>query len=229
MRKSLSAGIVLVGLVAPWPGSAAEPADPLALYGPFATYDILRNGEIVGEHRIDFDRRDDQLWVESRSDIEVPFLFMTAYDFTYRATSVWDGGKLLKLEAVTDDDGSRTEIVAERQAGDLLITGPDGRNLTDPLFSVSEHWSESFIETNRQLNTITGEVNRISVTPLPTAFIPTSTGIAQANRYRLSGDLSLETWYDDDGRWLGMRFAARDNSTIEYRCRTCAADVAKRP
>jgi hypothetical protein len=77
------------------------------------------------------------------------------------------------------------------------------------------------------LNTITGHVNRITTTKLVSAFVPAANGIIRADRYRLDGDIRLETWYDAAGRWLGMRFAGEDGSTIEYRCRDCPAQVAK--
>jgi hypothetical protein len=39
--------------------------------------------------------------------------------------------------------------------------------------------------------------------------------------YRYSGELELDAWYSEAGRWLGMRFKGRDGSTIEYFCRNC--------
>lgn len=214
----------LVGLAAP-----AIAADPLSLYGPVATYDILRNGDPVGTHVIAFKRQGETLLVESKSDIDIDFLFMNAYAFEYRANSVWENDRLLKLDAVTDDDGDRSSLSVAPSGEALQVSGPAGDRAITPTLPVSEHWSQSFIRGGQQLNTITGEINRIEVDALGDAFVPLASGTMRADRFRISGDIQLETWYDESGRWLGMRFAANDSSVIEYRCRTCRADIATLP
>ena len=47
-----------------------------------------------------------------------------------------------------------------------------------------------------------------------------------AQRYRYFGDLSVDIWYDGDGRWVKMQFTAKDGSSIEYVCRSCRRDGA---
>lgn len=200
--------------------------DPLAVYGPTATYDIFRDGEPVGSHRIDFTRDGDSLTVESRSQIEVQVLFLTAYNFSYLARSRWQDGRLLILEATTDDDGEQSLVRVAPSNDGLIAKGPSGESSIAPTQSLSEHWWQRFISGDHQLNTITGAVNRIAVEPLGTADVPLASGIEPAERFRIDGDIQLETWYDDAGRWLGMRFLAEDGSMIEYRCRSCRGDFA---
>jgi len=214
----------------PAPASAAEismpTADPIALYGPEATYDIFRNGSRVGTHRIRFSRAGDTIEVESLSSIELRLLVFSAYEFSYAAQSRWESGKLVTLEARTDDDGALSLVRVRTKGNTLTIDGPAGTiDIPQPL-PVSEHWSRAFIDDDRQINTITGAINDISVTALGSASVPSALGTARAERFRIDGDLALETWYDDSGRWLGMRFKAEDGSDIEYRCRICRADLA---
>jgi hypothetical protein len=52
-------------------------------------------------------------------------------------------------------------------------------------------------------------------------FVDTERGPVMATRYAYHGDLETEVWYDDFGRWVKMRFAGRDGSTIEYVCTLC--------
>lgn len=205
--------------------SAKTLGDPAALYGPVAEYDILRDGENVGTHRIDFHRSGNLTIVESRSTITVPFLFFTAYRFDYQARSVWRNGTLIELVATTNDDGKMSRMSLRQDGGKLLLDSPEGRLHLDAAPAPTEHWSVQFLRQS-VLNTITGRINQISLTPLGDAYVPASLGMLKAQRFRLDGDLKLETWYDRDGRWLGMRFAAKDGSNIEYRCRSCADQVA---
>lgn len=209
------------------PGDAKPMIDPIALYGPRVDYDILRNGEKVGDHQISFSRRGDTIVTETRARIEVPFLFLIGYRFDYQSTSVWDGNILTDLTARTNDDGDKSEVAILRENDELVVTGPTGTLTLDTALPPTEHWSLTFVQAPAVLNTITGHVNHITTTKLGSAFVPAASGIIRADRYRLDGDIRIETWYDPAGRWLGMRFAGEDGSSIEYRCRDCPAQMAK--
>ncbi|MDY0873364.1 DUF6134 family protein [Dongia rigui] len=200
--------------------------DPVTLYGPEARYEILRNGDAVGEHLISFQRHGDTIIAEARSKIAVPFLFMTAYRFDYHSRSVWRAGAMVDLDAVTSDDGDTSQVSIEQLNGKLRVTGSAGSTMLSTALPPTEHWSKSFISQGEIINTITGRVNEVRLSKLSDAFVPTATGMARADRYTLAGDLNLETWYDAEGRWLGMRFQGKDGSMIEYRCRDCPAQLA---
>ena len=222
--------LLIAGLGAPSLATAdgvrAPFLDPLGLYGPEVQYEILRDGDKVGDHRISFQYRGDTVIVETRAEIAVPFLFLTGYRFNYHSRSIWRGSAMIDFEAVTVDNGNSSQVSVGWQDGKLRVTGPGGSAMLDAPLPPTEHWSKSFITQGEILNTITGRVNEVHLTELSEAFVPTATGMARADRFELAGDLDLETWYDADGRWLGMRFQGEDGSTIEYRCRDCPARLA---
>jgi hypothetical protein len=45
--------------------------------------------------------------------------------------------------------------------------------------------------------------------------IETASGTVDARRIRMSGTLTVDLWYDADGRWVGCEFEARGQS-IRY-------------
>jgi hypothetical protein len=47
----------------------------------------------------------------------------------------------------------------------------------------------------------------------------TGNGPVTATRYRYSGELETEAWYDDAGRRVKLRFKGRDGTPIAYKCR----------
>jgi hypothetical protein len=227
---TLFSGMILLAIATSSSASAqnTSPAfvDPIALYGDQVKYDILRNGQEVGQHRISFGRRGETTIAETRTDIDIPFLFLTGYRFDYQSKTVWRGDRLENLTAMTDDDGDRTSVEVVHRDRKFVVAGPNGSLTLAKQLLPTEHWSFAFIQADEILNTITGQVNRITRTKLASAFVPAANGIVRANRYRLDGDIQLETWYDDEGRWLGMRFAGKDGSLIEYRCRDCPTNMA---
>ena len=130
-------------------------------------------------------------------------------------------GKLIFLEARTDDDGEISLVKARRSNGLISITGPDGSEaVTNDLF-LTNHWNVAVTQSAEVLNTITRQINKVRMRDLGLETV-TAEGIEiEARRWAYTGDLQNEVWYDDEGRWVKMRFARRDGSSIEYVCTKC--------
>ena len=216
----LAAAVVVSGTVA----HARAPFDPLAVYGPEHRFTVMRNGEVVGSHRLQFEQMADGLSIEAHFELEIPFLFFTAYRYSYRSAAQWQDGRLIRLEAKTDDDGEVSRAVAERRGdGSLWITGPRGEYTAPPDLLPTNHWNPDVVTRDQVLNTITGALNAVTIRDLGEDVVQTSGGIVRARHYLYTGELQNEVWYDESGRWVKMRFPARDGSVIEYLCQTCGA------
>jgi hypothetical protein len=214
----LAVAITMSGTVA----HANAPLDPLAVYGLEHRFTVMRNGEAVGEHRLDFARTASGLSVEAHFELEIPFLFFTAYRYSYRSVAQWQNGQLIRLEAETDDDGERSRVFAERGSdGKLWISGPKGSLAASPDILPTNHWNPQVVTRDQVLNTITGALNAVTIRNLGEETVETSDGSVRARHYLYTGELHNEVWYDDSGRWVKMRFPARDGSVIEYLCQTC--------
>jgi len=214
---ALAAVLIFGGAVE---GEAAND-DPLALYGDEIHFDVLRDGEKVGFHRTQFRDHGETLSVDSTFEIEIDILFFTAFSYSYRSEAEWSGGKLKALSAKVDDDGEKTFVEAKYTGGNLEVQTPEGIFDTGaPLFPTN-HWNAAVLQTDKVLNTITGEVSQVEISSAGKELVPTERGAVDATRFTYSGDIETEVWYDQAGRWVKMRFKGRDGSTIEYACRLC--------
>ena len=92
----------------------------------------------------------------------------------------------------------------------------------------TSHWHGAVVSEQRVLNTLTGLVNEVRIEARGREPVETESGMVAAGRYAYSGDLNTDVWYDDCGRWVKLRFQARDGSTIDYVCRRCQGGVAAR-
>ena len=68
---------------------------------------------------------------------------------------------------------------------------------------------------DQMLSTETGEVLDINVEQLGREIVVVGGAALEATRYRLSSELAVDLWYDDQSRWVKMLFEARGQS-IEY-------------
>lgn len=200
--------------------------DPFALYGPQMRFEVRRNGEPVGQHIVDFSRRGDTVIAVSRFSVTVKMLGLAVYRYTYVSTDVWEGGCLAASRSQIDDDGERTVIEAERQGPTLLVSGPNGTVTADPTIIPTNHWNPGVLGRHQVLNTLTGTIDDVVIVERGRASRPVNGVARPAHHYAYTGDLHTEVWYDDDGRWVALRFEGRDGSAIEFICQSCAVDAS---
>ncbi len=197
-------------------GAASAAASGPLPYGPSLSFIAYRNGEAIGRHTVTFEREGGQLKVTTSIDLAVKFVGFTAYRYTHRAQEVWSGDSLVSLVSQTDDNGTKHSVKAAREANDITVTH-DGARTVLPLKTLpSSHWNIEQVRQSVLLNTQKGTEARVKVTPGARESIKTSSGMIPATRYSYTGDVVMEQWFDDHGRWVKISFKASDGSTIEY-------------
>ncbi|MEM9683515.1 MAG: DUF6134 family protein, partial [Pseudomonadota bacterium] len=203
------------------PAIAAEliaNANPMALYGSEILFDVYRNGDKVGFHRVRFAEDKDALVARSLFQIDFKLLFFLPYRYAYKSEARWRNGALVRLSADVDDDGDLFTLSAIRK-GDLFEINTSDRRFTAkaPVFPTN-HWNAAVIGETRVLNTVTGSINKVRIEATTRERVATELGDVEATRYSYSGDLRTTVWYDDQGRWVKKRFRGSDGSDIDYVC-----------
>ena len=201
---------------------ASPAADPIQLYGNEIRFDVERDGKPIGQHLVTFTRTKDGIQAESRADVQVNLLFLTAYRLRYQVRELWSDGELKFIDASTNDNGDYTHVQAIRDAAGLVISSPEG-TYTAPEILPTSHWNAALLKGGPLLNTLTGELDEVEVFYQGFDTVTTRNGAVRARHYLYSGDLNGEIWFDEDGRWVRLRFRANDNSIIDYVCRRCQA------
>ena len=196
--------------------------DPFRLYGDEIAFDVERDGDVVGNYTISFTRTDQGVLAEAKVDVDVSLLFVPIYSLRYHARELWSDGELQSIEAFTDDDGDLIHLQATRDSDGLQVQTNNGAYETPAVLPIS-HWNAALLEGGPLLNGMTGEVDEVEVFDQGLDTVSTRNGSLRARHYLYSGDLNGEIWYDEDGRWVKLRFRAKDGSMIDYICRQCQA------
>ncbi|UYN96537.1 MAG: hypothetical protein KIT25_06290 [Enhydrobacter sp.] len=212
--------IVAAALVIGCPAGAAAP-DATA-DGTTLRFAAFRNGSEIGSHVVNFEREGGRLKATTSIDLRVSLLGFTLYRYVHRAEEVWTPEGLLSLVTTTDDNGSRHEVRAARVDGALQVwhanAGTSPISLPATLVPTT-HWNIRQVGQTALLNSQLGTLARVHVESLGEEAIPGPLGPIEATRYRYSGDIDKEQWFDRAGRWVRTRFVASDGSVIEYRLR----------
>lgn len=205
------AGLCLIALSLTHAVSAAERSpEPTESSTKTNEYVVYRNNKKIGQHSITFEDRNGTLVVTAETRMRVKFLFITAYRYHYFSQETWQDGVLQSINTLVNDNGDKINTAAEMRGSSFIArSGSDLRTIAAPIFTTN-HWNARALEQPALYNTITGKMNTIVVAAGDSEF-----------ENQISGDLNINTYYDTDGHWLGMRFRHDDGSRIEFRCVRC--------
>ena len=188
-----------------------------ALYPEITRFDLLRNGERVGDYLIEFKEEEAKLTVHIGMQLSIKVFGLFDYNYSYSATEMWVGDELQSLDVRLNKNGDQQQRSWVSEKHDSLTTHDEiGREILNPDLLPTHHWYSKILSQKRVFNTI--KAKAVEIEPkLDEQFLLNISGEKLVvNAYRLGGDLdNTQSWYDSQGVWRGMRFKAKDGSNVE--------------
>ncbi len=210
-RRSALASALFLSLLAPAFAEALSPET--APTGTFV-YKVMRDGDVVGEQRADFERRGANLSVISDVRINVTLLGITVYDYTQRIEEKWAQGLLMELRSDTDDDGNH-RVVRLTRNGERLVGSYDGKERDLPGYLIpTTLWNSAAVGHSAVLDTVRGRERDTRVEDKGIEQLTLPIGTVQARHYVFTGEFKREVWYDESGVLVAGQFEAKDGSII---------------
>ena len=209
-RRMLLAQIGSIGLSClPWASQAASTTlDPIQ----FTAY---RDGSLFGYHKVSFEEMGERLIVEIEIVFDYKLAFIPLYRYRHQNREVWVDGRLVEIATETDDNGTAYRVSGSANDDRFLVDGSSGAlDLTNTIKPTS-YWNEESLGLGEWLDTQHGKLVRSKVTPLGVDQRLVAGKSVDAAAYALEGDITCTLWYHE-GRWVGLRFVASDESIIEY-------------
>lgn len=210
-RRSALASALFLSLLAPAFAEALSP--DTAPTGTFV-YKVMRDGDVVGEQRADFERRGTDLSVISDVRINVTLLGISVYDFTQRIEEKWSQGVLVELRSDADDDGNH-RVVRLTRNGERLVGSYDGKQRDLPGYLIpTTLWNSAAVGHSAVLDTVRGRERDTRVEDKGMEQLTLPIGTIQARHYIFTGEFNREVWYNESGVLVAGQFEAKDGSII---------------
>lgn len=197
-------------------GQAALGSLPEALPPDPVVFDVLRDGDKIGEHRLLFEREDGTLKVSIETDMTVKFAFLTVFRYEHKRVERWRGGELESLAGMTNDDGREYEISIVRREGHYTrtVNGTE-EEIAGPV-AVDSLWSRHSVSAGKVFSAASDKVYRVRSDTMGTETIETRGGAVEAEHVKLSGELDRDLWYDPAGDLLRLRYESDAGETFEF-------------
>ncbi len=171
--------------------------------------------DTIGSHVVTFSQNGGDLIVDVAIDIKVKILFFTGHSVTSKRRETWRDGRLVAYQAHTDENSELFDVTARSERGKLVIEGPGGRAEADGAVFPTHPWNSEIVEAALQMDTKTGKLLKVAVAPAGEEAIEVAGKAVQTSKYKVTGDLERELWFDAAGNWIRLRFA-RDGETLTF-------------
>lgn len=177
---------------------------------------VLRNDSPIGTHVLDFTRDRNRIVVRIAIDLSVRFLGFVAYRYRHRNLEVWGSDRLLSIDSETDRNGRPYWVRARAVTDGIEVDGSHSGAYLAPADTAStSYWHARFLRS-QVIDTQGGRLLTTRIEPVAEEIVPAGAVMHPARRFRVTGDLALDIWYDSDGVWSGLLFRGEDGSTIRY-------------
>jgi hypothetical protein len=200
--------LLAVALLAPLPEAAAETRA--------WNFRVLLDEREIGRHRFTLSALGDERELRSEARFDVRVLFLTAYRYTHAATERWRGDCLHALVSRTETNGEREAVNAERSGERLLVERAERRDEHEGCVMSFAYWNPQILKSRRLLNSQTGELQPVTVTPRGEETIEVRGRPQSAQRHRLSApQLTIDLWYAG-GEWVALESSAEGGRRLRY-------------
>jgi hypothetical protein len=211
MRISRLAKAALLASTALHAGAAL--ADPDSKTMKFA---VMRNDSQIGTNSITVSRSGQDTTVQIVTHVEVRIAYITVYRFDQTDTERWSDGRLLAMNATTDDNGTVHRTNANCRDGKVVVDG-DGqvRKLAANIIPVSL-WNPVLLAQNVALDPQDGAPVPVSVIDRGEENLVLQGRAQHAHHYVLMTTFPQDLWYDENQRLVKVELKGSDGSTIRY-------------
>ena len=177
-------------------------------------YQVMRGGEVIGEQRLTFDRRGDDLTVITDAKVDVKLLGLSLYDFDQHVEEVWQDGKMVSFSSIADDDGQDKKADMAR-SGEKLTGTYNGKKREAP-FGIypSSFWNADSVKQTQIIDTSRAKIRAVTIKDKGAATVKLPFGNVKARHYTVDGDMQRELWYDERGVLVAGELIAKDGSTV---------------
>ena len=201
-------------------GRLARPAMAAALPVPASgalTFRLIRHEEDIGTHSVRFEQQGDMLTIRIDVEVLVKFGPIPLVRYTHHNLEVWENGRLDRIQATTDKNGTKLFVSAHRTDAGLSVVGSAAQSYIAPDDALpTTYWNMRLLSVP-MIGTQDGMLVHPQVRDLGGDPLQLAGGSRiPATRYSLRGDLDLDLWYDQTRTWAGMEFSVADGSVIHY-------------
>jgi hypothetical protein len=177
---------------------------------------VMLDNRDIGQHRFTLDGPDDRRELRSEARFDVRVLFINAYRYRHEAVEHWDGNCLRSLDSHTETNGKRLAVNAVTEGNRLVVARATSRSDHEGCVMSFAYWNPQILTASRLLNSQTGELLPVTVTPQGATTVVVRGVPRAAQHFKINGpSLKIEVWYAD-ADWVALEALTDGGRRLRY-------------
>jgi hypothetical protein len=195
------------------PGFAALPVPP----ADTLSFRIMRKGNRIGTHTVNFTRSGDDLTVDIAVQMAVYIGPIRMFHYNHHNLERWKAGKFDSMEAKTDYNGEAAFCTVRRDGDQFTVEGSKAPRYTAPANTLAAtHWNKAELN-GPMINPENGTMLHPAISDIGSRSVATASGASiPAHQYAWRGKDSLDLWYDGQGDWAALKAVTKSGEVLTY-------------
>ena len=171
----------------------------------------------IGYHNYTLIDRGDRQKLVTEAEFKVKFLFITAYRYEHTNEETWQGECLQQISSQTDANGKEFVVRGAKNGDEFAVTTNDEQKELPGCVKTFAYWNPEILDEPALMNSQTGEILPVSVTPVAEEVLEVRGESIPARRYKLTArNMELDIWYSSDDRWLALESTVKGGRKLRY-------------
>ena len=177
---------------------------------------VLLDGREIGRHQFTLRGTGEERELRSEARFDVRVLYVSVYRYLHEAVERWNGNCLQSLVSRTESNGESRSVSAAARGNRLAVERLEGRDEHEGCVMSFAYWNPQILNARRLLNSQTGELLPVTVTPRSEETVAVRGAPRTAQRYRISAPgLEIDVWYADIS-WVALEAPAAGGRRLRY-------------
>lgn len=199
--------VIAAGLCAP------AQADPNAALINFA---VMRNGAQIGTNKIRVGHDGAGTTIQDDTHVAVGLGMLILYHYDQSETERWADGRLVALNAKTDDNGTEHNTIVKTKDGKLVVRADDKVREAPTTVVPLSLWNPVLVDSDVALDPKDGSVQPMKVIDRGEEKLVIQGKDRAAHHYQILTTFPQDVWYDDNNQLVQVELKGSDGSTIRY-------------
>jgi hypothetical protein len=214
IAKGIVVAVSWLLAVAAFAGTPGSGSNDVSEEWKFRVY--LDDAEI-GYHNFRLVDEDGRQQVMTEAEFAVKFLFITAYRYEHTNEETWQGDCLQEISSRTDANGKQFVVNGVKSGDRFAVSANEEQQVVAGCVKTFAYWNPGILDETALMNSQTGEVLPVTVTPLEKETLIVRGEETPARRYKLTArNMEVEIWYSSDDRWLALESTVKGGRKLRY-------------
>jgi hypothetical protein len=193
----------------------------------YLEYELFRNNKLIGFHKYDFIRKNNNLLIKSKVNFKITKLGVDLYNYTAESEEFYKKNKFFKFSSKTNQNKKEkyVNISVDNTDKNLIIDGTSYKGKASKEFIVGTWWNHEITKANAQISAISGRIIEQTVTFIGKEEVKIGDKIYNTLHFNFkssdetlpdSKKLNTDIWYDEN-TFLWVKAAFDKTGLWEYR------------